>query len=53
MGIKNPVANVTTGTGPITGWNNTIEPIAYARNTGTEAIPVKILLMILVLLVGE
>ncbi|AQX00167.1 hypothetical protein [Elizabethkingia anophelis] len=40
-GIKNPVANVTTGTGPITGWNNTIEPIAYAWNTGTEAIPVK------------
>ncbi len=40
-GIKNPVANATTGTGPITGWNNTIEPIANAWNTGTEAIPVK------------
>ncbi|MDX8572094.1 hypothetical protein OZ666_10415 [Elizabethkingia sp. HX QKY] len=40
-GIKNPVANATTGTGPITGWNSSIEPIANAWNTGTEAIPVK------------
>ncbi|MHC6200418.1 fimbrillin family protein [Elizabethkingia miricola] len=40
-GRKTAVATVTTGTGPISGWDNTTIPSVTSWNTGTRINPIK------------